>query len=908
MDISGIFRLFGLILLALFISSCGSDDSSNPANPAPPDTQAPTPISNLGATATHDAVTLNWTEATDNVAIDHYVIVRDSTQIATTSTTSFRDESVSANTDYVYQVIAIDDAGNRSTSTSLSVSVPQVNGPDTEAPSAVSNLSATPTYHSVSLTWTAATDNVGIDHYQITRDGSPITTTTSTAYIDSTVSESTDYTYHVIAFDAAGNNTSSNALSVSVPANSDSLKAFPSAEGFGANASGGRNGQVVKVTTLAPGGAGSLQAALDIDAPRIIVFEVSGIIRGDIRIPYGNVTIAGQTAPGAGITIHGRPICGYSNPPDNIIVRHLRVRADHATNPGVSGEQYDAIQCSRSSNLMFDHISLSGGVDENLDLYSAKNVTLQWSTITRSDLNGGHPEGEHNYGLINGPDGSHISVHHNLFAHNKNRNPAVANGPADIINNVIYNVRHGFVHHNPSTGDFNIIGNYYRQGPDNSLIPFFFDDEFSGSGTPALSYYLADNYIDDPGDLEGSVDDPWLSPPAHSSFEHIDWGWDSSVAKSQLKHLFSLPVETVLDAEPNYDLVLNKAGAFPRDVVDANNVVEVRNRSGAWGLRLPSDLMQGLAATTPPVDSDNDGMADAWEDANGLSTSTDDHNTLMPSGYTAIETYINQLSDQLVNGDIVILNANVSPVTSGDWYRPAVATTWAWQLQGTLNTGYPVDVYDIDLFDTPAAQIASLQASGKRVLCYFSAGSYEEWREDASAFSASDLGNSMDGWAGERWLDIRSSNVFSIMLQRLDLAVSKGCDGVEPDNVTVYQESDTGISANATDQLAFNRNLFNAAHSRGLAVALKNDLDQIDDLIDYVDLSVNEQCHEYAECNLLQPFIEAGKPVFNAEYLASYRTNPAPLCADSLAADIRTLILSIDLDDSYNFSCDTDSP
>jgi hypothetical protein len=130
---------------------------------------------------------------------------------------------------------------------------------------------------------------------------------------------------------------------------------------------------------------------------------------------------------------------------------------------------------------------------------------------------------------------------------------------------------------------------------------------------------------------------------------------------------------------------------------------------------------------------------------------------------------------------------------------------------------------------------------------------------------------------------------------------------VDPDNVDGYTNN-TGFPLSYQDQIAFNSWLASEAHQRGLSIGLKNDLDQIDDLIDYVDLSVNEQCHEYAECNLLQPFIEAGKPVFNAEYLASYRTNPAPLCADSLAADIRTLILSIDLDDSYNFSCDTDSP
>jgi pectate lyase len=783
------------------------------------------------------------------------------------------------------------------------------NNPDTEAPTAVSNLDASSTYQAVTLNWSAATDNVGIDRYQITRDGVAIGSTSSTSYTDQTVSEATDYTYHVLAYDAADNATSSSALIVSVPVNPnpDALKAFPSAEGFGANASGGRNGQVVKVTNLNLSGNGSLQAALDMDSPRIIVFEVSGVIEGDIQIPYGDVTIAGQTAPGAGITIHGRLTCQYSNPPDNIIVRHLRVRADHSTNPGVDGNQYDAIQCSRSSNLIFDHISVSGGVDETFDLYEATDVTVQWSSISRADTDG-HPEGIHNYGLISGPNGANISIHHNLFAHNGNRNPAVANGPAEIINNLVYNVRHGFVHHNPATGVFNIIGNYYKQGPENSLIPFFFDDEYSGSGTPQLSYFLQDNYVDDPGDLVGSVDNPWLTPYTHSSFETIDWGWDSSVARAEQRHSFTQPVERVYNALTNYDLVLERAGAFPRDLIDSDNVVEVNDGTGSWGARIPSDLMQGLSTGTAPTDTDDDGMPDDWEDSHGLSNSTADHNSLMSSGYTAIEEYINELADQLINdntADSTTLDANVSPVTTGNWYRPGVDTTWTWQLQGTLNTDYGVDVYDVDLFDTTAAEITSLQANGRRVLCYFSAGSFENWRDDAVDFEAADLGNTLNGYTDERWLDIRSGNVYSIMLARLDLALSKGCDGVEPDNVTGYQ-ADSGFTLSANDQLAFNRNLFNAAHERGLAVALKNDLDQISELIDYVDLMVNEQCHEYSECHLLQPFIYAAKPVFNAEYLASYQSNPNSVCTATLEAGIHTLVLSVDLDDSFNFNCDTD--
>ena len=253
------------------------------------------------------------------------------------------------------------------------------------------------------------------------------------------------------------------------------------------------------------------------------------------------------------------------------------------------------------------------------------------------------------------------------------------------------------------------------------------------------------------------------------------------------------------------------------------------------------------------------------------------------------------------------LGVNVAPVTTGSWYKPDRSVTWAWQLQGTLNTSYDVDIYDIDLFDTDPATIASLKADGRHIICYFSAGSYEDWRDDADKFPASALGSTLAGYADERWLDITSSEVFQIMLMRLDLAVDKGCDGVEPDNVTSFNES-TGFDLTASDQLAFNRNLFNAAHKRGLAVALKNDLEQVDELVNYVDLMINEECHQYDECDQLQAFSDNNKPILNAEYLADYRTTPKPVCRDALKANMHTLILDSELDDSYRVSCDDDFP
>ena len=258
------------------------------------------------------------------------------------------------------------------------------------------------------------------------------------------------------------------------------------------------------------------------------------------------------------------------------------------------------------------------------------------------------------------------------------------------------------------------------------------------------------------------------------------------------------------------------------------------------------------------------------------------------------------------DGGTTDLDSALDPIT-GEWYHPTVATTWQWQLQGTINTAYAVDLYDIDLFDTPATLIASLQASGKRVICYFSAGSFEDFRPDAANFQSQDLGNPLGGFPDERWLDIRSASVLAIMEARLDIAVDKGCDGVEPDNVDGFVNN-TGFNLTSGDQLTFNRTIANEAHERGLSVGLKNDLDQISDLISFFDFQVNEQCHEFDECAALDGFIAAGKPVFNAEYesrLVSDAAARAQLCEAARTRNFRTLILPLDLDDSFRFSCDS---
>ncbi|MEM9529282.1 MAG: pectate lyase precursor [Pseudomonadota bacterium] len=451
----------------------------------------------------------------------------------------------------------------------------------------------------------------------------------------------------------------------------NALPAFPGAEGFGAAATGGRGGQVVKVTNLNTNGDGSLQWAVNQPGPRIIVFDVSGVIRGDVEIPHGDLTIAGQTAPGAGITINGHLHTSFGTTFGNIIIRHLRVRA-----PGPSSDwppsRHDAVQLSRNQLLIFDHMDISHGIDENLDLWGgARDVTIQWSAITLPVFDGGHPDGpQHNFGLINGPEGGRISVHHNLFAHARARTPALAQGPAETINNVIYNGREGFTHHNPADGEFNIVGNFYRDGPDATLAPLWFDPE----NTPSSVYYVFNNYVDDPGVFEGRVDNPFQNTQFDNRYEFYCCGTAANQFTGQAFDFAAgnsgyEPVTTT-DPATAYTQVLARAGAWPRDIVNRWVVEETQNRAAGWGNRRPSDWLEGLSATAPPADRDNDGMPDEWEVSRGLNPDDGtDHSTVTSTGYTAIEDYINQRASDLTG---------VTPPpellgVSGSWFDPASA-------------------------------------------------------------------------------------------------------------------------------------------------------------------------------------------------------------------------------------------
>jgi len=420
------------------------------------------------------------------------------------------------------------------------------------------------------------------------------------------------------------------------------LPAFPGAEGFGAVAAGGRGGRVIKVTNLKTRGPGSLQAACQATGTRIVVFDVSGVIPGPVTITSGRLTIAGQTAPGAGITIEGILATKYRiQPPCNdIIIRHLRVRPRPLRRKAATG---DCLQITNVNRLMIDHVSCSWGSDENVDLCHSSEVSVQWCAIEESDPRG-HVKGQHNYGMIIGYSGYDVTVHHNLFAHHQKRAPLIGCDVVDHRNNVIYNMLLPFIFHPTSMNRrnpgkpfrFNLIANTFQSGPNVH------------------------------GHMKGRTFDKliWNRPNTHLHASGNTCSWlpadkATSTARPLAERPWPAPPVKTQTAKASCDLVLARAGCFPRDAVSKRTIEEVRAGTGSWGRHEPSGgLMTGLRPAKPPKDTDADGIPDTWERAHSLDPAdASDAGKTVPAGasvkdrhkgYTWIEYYINDLADKLV--------------------------------------------------------------------------------------------------------------------------------------------------------------------------------------------------------------------------------------------------------------------
>ena len=231
------------------------------------------------------------------------------------------------------------------------------------------------------------------------------------------------------------------------------------------------------------------------------------------------------------------------------------------------------------------------------------------------------------------------------------------------------------------------------------------------------------------------------------------------------------------------------------------------------------------------------------------------------------------------------------PTPPQDVWRPGPGLTWQYQLSGPLDLSVDADVYDVDWEETTREQVRLLHDAGRTVVCYVNAGAFEEWRPDADTYPAEVLGDPLDGWPGERWVDVRRLDVLlPILAARMDVCVEKGFDAVEADNVDGYA-NDSGFDLTADDQVVFDTAVARLAHDRGLSIGLKNDVEQAAELEPVFDFAVNEECLAYDECEAYQPFVRAGKAVFHVEY-----SDPGPGgCALAARLGLATIVKDVEL-------------
>ena len=226
------------------------------------------------------------------------------------------------------------------------------------------------------------------------------------------------------------------------------------------------------------------------------------------------------------------------------------------------------------------------------------------------------------------------------------------------------------------------------------------------------------------------------------------------------------------------------------------------------------------------------------------------------------------LSNASPADDSVLGNTTTAgaPSSTASLWQPAVGTKWQIVLQAPINeTEIDVPVYDIDLFDGTTSIISWAQGKGRKVICYFSAGSYEDWRPDSASFKPEDYGNGLEGWEGEYWLNTSSANARNIMLARLDQAAKKGCDGVDPDNIDGYENA-SGLDLTTDTAVDFVTFLADAAHARNMSFGLKNGAKILSRVLNLIQWNIVEQCLQFDECDGYKPVIDAGKPVFLIEY------------------------------------------
>lgn len=421
------------------------------------------------------------------------------------------------------------------------------------------------------------------------------------------------------------------------------LPVFPGAEGFGTRTPAGRGGKVIEVTSLADSGSGTLRAALNDPDPRIIIFRVGGIIELEesLFVNYPFVTVAGQTAPGDGILIKD---IGITIATHDVLIQHLRVRPGNKGD--VNADINDAVSIlgktgdtSGAYNIVLDHVSTSWGEDETVSTwFGAHDITISWCIVSEALNRSRHRKRTHSAGLLIGDSSYHVSIHHNLMAHNDFRNPLISKGGThDIVNNVIYNwgILSAEIIDYDSNTFLNIIGNYFLPGPSTNLGLY---EILIGTDPGIPKIYL-----------EGNIG-PNRQDPMADELDILGSGYELKKAPEKYRSPTKFPTHsiTVTSAKEAFGKVLDGAGATvpKRDSTDSRVVAEVRNGTGKI-IDSPEDVgdYPKIAGGDPPVDSDHDGMPDEWEKEMGLNPddAADGNGDLDNDGYTNIEEYLHSL-------------------------------------------------------------------------------------------------------------------------------------------------------------------------------------------------------------------------------------------------------------------------
>lgn len=456
--------------------------------------------------------------------------------------------------------------------------------------------------------------------------------------------------------------------------------AFPGAEGFGKFTTGGRGGRVFIVRNLNDSGPGSLREAVEAKGPRIVVFEVSGNIELKSRLNVGdsNLTIAGQTAPGEGITIQNFPFRIIEK--ENIIIRFVRFRLGD-----LAGVIEDAAEGRFCKNVIIDHCSFSWGTDETASFYGNENFTLQWSIISEGLNNSVHLEGPHGFGGLFG--GKNASFHHNLIAHFTLRTPGFDNpglypkqgqiekfrGVVDFRYNVVYNWQDRASSNGPE-GVFNLVSNYYKPGPSTKADSHFLNP--TGGKWGYGQFFVSGNVLEKKTDVTAnnwlgvrlestSLTNQYLqSLVLHSPLPTSMSPSAVQIGLRPIKASTNVPIEVYennYNAEKAFHRVLDLSGAsFFRDGIDSRIVKETitgtythNGSKGSSGGIIDSQKDVGewpkLKSSVPPLDSDRDGMPDEWELSNGLDSNRNDSRQYkLHSFYTNIEVYLNNLVDSIM--------------------------------------------------------------------------------------------------------------------------------------------------------------------------------------------------------------------------------------------------------------------